>query len=120
MRKVTQWLARPDWWTAVFSGVLALTAIGALWYARDTIKETRDIAGAQLEHAHSETEAQLKQAHQADQIQHLLELVREFDQEPMATYRKRLAYKRLNTKEDDPLELYRVLDFFETGGRLVD
>ena len=38
----------------------------------------------------------------------------------MATYRKNFANKRLNTKDDDPKELYRVLDFYETVGRLVD
>ena len=83
--------------------------MGALWYARDQIQQTRE-----------ESEIQLEQAHEEDQIQHLLVLVSEFDQEPMATYRKGLANKRLNTKDDDPLELYRVLDFFETIGRLVD
>jgi hypothetical protein len=30
----------PDWWTAIFSGILAVTAVAALWYARDQIKET--------------------------------------------------------------------------------
>ena len=33
-------LPTPDWWTAIFSGILALTAVAALWYARDQIKKT--------------------------------------------------------------------------------
>ena len=99
----------PDWWLTIFTGILALTTVGALWYARDQIRETRD-----------ESKTQLTQAHEENQIQHLLALVKEFDQEPMATYRKGLANKRLNTKDDDPFELYRVLDFYETVGRLVD
>jgi hypothetical protein len=98
MGKFSHRLAQADWWTAFFSGVLALTALGALWYAHGQIKEAHDEA----------------------QIAHLLTLVKEFDEEPMATYRKGLANKRLNTKDDDPRELYRVLDFYETVGRLVD
>ena len=54
------------------------------------------------------------------QIQHLLTLVNEFDQEPMATYRRGFAQKRLSHKDDDPIELYRILDFFETVGLLVN
>ena len=27
-------LPTPDWWTAIFSGILAMTAVAALWYAR--------------------------------------------------------------------------------------
>jgi hypothetical protein len=98
MVKPSYRLPQPDWWTAIFSGIVALTAVCALWYAH-----------AQIEEAHGEA-----------QIQHLVTLVNEFDQEPMATYRKGLADKRLNTKDDDPPELYRVLDFYKTVGRLVD
>jgi len=46
--------------------------------------------------------------------------VNEFDQEPMATYRRGFAQKRLSHKDDDPIELYRILDFFETVGLLVN
>src|SRR5258708_21495251 len=109
MPKLLPRMPGPDWWTAIFSGILAVTALGALWYARDQIKETRE-----------ESEVQIKEARQQAQIQHLLTLVNEFDQEPMATYRRGLAEKRLNHRDDDPIELYRVLDFFETVGLLVD
>ena len=109
MRKLSPHMPGPDWWTAIFSGILAVTAVGALWYARDQIKETRE-----------ESEVQIKEARQQAQIQHLLTLGNEFDQEPMATYRRGLAEKRLNHKDPDPIELYRVLDFFETVGLLVN
>ena len=38
----------------------------------------------------------------------------------MATYRRGLAQKRLKGTDDDPMELYRLLDFFETIGLLVN
>lgn len=98
MGRIRKHISRPDFWTAVFTGILALSTLGALWYAHDQIGESR---------------------HQA-QIEHLLVLVHEFDQEPMATYRRGLAQKRLDGTDADPLELYRVLDFFETVGLLVD
>jgi hypothetical protein len=101
---------RPDLWNAIFSGILAMTAVGALWYARDQIREGR-----------TESEVQIQETRQQAQIQHLLELANEFDQEPMATYRRGLADKRLHhPNDDDPKELYRVLDFFETVGLLVN
>jgi hypothetical protein len=84
-------------WTAIFTGVLAAVTAGALWYAHSQIKE----------------------AHEEAQVQHLMSLVAQFDDEPMATYRKTLAEDRLQNKQD-PAELYRVLDFFETVGVLTD
>jgi hypothetical protein len=109
MTKLFRHLAQPDWWTAIFSGVLAVTALGALWYARDQIREARAIS-----------ETQLAQARHDAQIQHLLELVKAFDEAPMTTYRRDLGKKRLKGKPDDPFEMYRELDFFETVDLLVD
>jgi hypothetical protein len=86
----------PGFWTAVFTGVLALTAVVAL------------IVGYR----------QLKEFHTEAQVQHLLALDQKFDQEPMLTYRRGLAEKRLRNVED-PDELYPLLDFFETVGLLV-
>jgi hypothetical protein len=121
MQKLShRWFAQPEWWTAIFSGILAVITVTAVWYARVQIRDTREEVEVQLKHAHEENQIQIEEARKEDQVQHLLVLVNEFDQEPMATYRKSLANKRLNTKNDDPLELYRVLDFFETVGRLVD
>jgi hypothetical protein len=86
----------PGFWTAVFTGVLALTAVVAL------------VVGYR----------QLKEFHTEAQVQHLLALDQKFDQEPMLTYRRGLAEKRLRN-EEDPDELYPLLDFFETVGLLV-
>lgn len=90
-------IGRPEFWTAFFTGALA----GATFYA--------------LVYAHG----QIKEAHQEAQVQHLLALEQQYEKEPMATYRKRLAEPRLKG-DDEPDDLYKVLDFFETVGRLVD
>ena len=78
----------PDFWTAVFTGVLALAAVVAL------------VVGY----------LQLREFHTEAQVQHLLALDQKFDQEPMLTFRRVLAEKRLKN-EEDPDELYPVLDF---------
>src|SRR5258708_4882207 len=108
MQKLSHQMPGPDWWTAIFSGILALTAVGALWYARDQIKETRE-----------ESEVQIKEARQQAQVQHLETLVHEFDQEPMATYRRGLAQKRLKGEEEEPTGIYTEVDFFLTVGAVV-
>ena len=86
----------PEFWTAFFTGVLAASTVVALIVAYQ----------------------QLKEFHAESQIQHLLALEQQFDQEPMLTYRRGLAEKRLKN-QDEPDELYAVLDFFETVGLLV-
>src|SRR5258708_12720240 len=101
MQKLSHQMPGPDWWTAIFSGILALTAVGALWYARDQIKETRE-----------ESEVQIKEARQQAQVQHLETLVHEFDQEPMATYRRGRGQKQLEGEDDDPMERLLVPYFF--------
>ena len=68
----------PDFWTAVFTGVLALIAVVAL------------VVG----------HLQLKEFHADGQVQHLLIPDQRFDQEPMLTYRRGLAEKRLKNEED--------------------
>lgn len=88
---------RSEWWTAVFTGTLAVATLFALWYAR----------------------GQLMQAHEEAQVQHLLQLAQQFQQEPMISYRQRLAEKRLKNEEEPP-ELYVELDFFEMIGLLVN
>ena len=109
MRRRSHHLASPELWTAIFTGLLAITTMGTVWYARDLIRETR--------HA---TEMQLDQAHKEEKIQHLLAMVSEFDKDPMATYRRDLSKKRLNGKPEDPFEIYRELDFFETVEVLIE
>lgn len=87
----------PEWWTAAFTGILAGTAIWALVYAR----------------------MQLSEAHAGAQIQHLLQLDQRYSQEPMVTYRKQYADKRIKGEEAFP-EVDRVLAFFETVALLVN
>src|SRR6266700_3561431 len=86
----------PDFWTAVFTGILAVAAVVAL------------LVGYR----------QLKEFHSEAQVQHLLALEQKFEQEPILTYRRGLAEKRLKN-EEDPEEQYPLLDFFETVGLLV-
>jgi hypothetical protein len=61
---------------------------------------------------------QIRRAHKLAQIQHLLQIDREFTSEALVSYRTKLARKWLEG-EVEPVELYRVLDFFETIGLLV-
>jgi hypothetical protein len=86
----------PELWTAIFTGVLAATAIVALWYAH----------------------RQLSAAHAGAQIQHLLQFDRRFVEEPMVTYRKLYAQKRISGGDPFP-EAERLLDFFEMIALLV-
>jgi hypothetical protein len=61
---------------------------------------------------------QLKQAHEAEKVKHLVEFVAEFDREPMVRWRKTVAEQRLRGVEF-PDETLRLFDFFETIGLLV-
>jgi hypothetical protein len=61
---------------------------------------------------------QIRRARKQAQIQHLLQVDHEFTGQPLVQYRCALAKKRL-AGESEPLELYRILDFFETIGLLV-
>jgi len=77
----------PDWLTGVFTTIIAFISVAALIYAR----------------------LQLKEAHEESQVQHLLSLQQ---QEPMVTYRKVYANKRLSGVEDPP-ERYKMIVSFE-------
>jgi hypothetical protein len=83
--------------TAFFTGIIAATGAMALTYAH----------------------WQLREAHEEAQIQHLLAFDQQYRQEPMISYRKACATKRLAGVEDPPEE-DRLLDFFETIGLLVN
>lgn len=109
MRRRSHYIASPELWTAIFTGLLAITTMGTVWYARSLITETR-----------RDTEMQLAQAHRDEKIQHLMAMVGDFDKDPMATYRRNLAKKRLAGKPEDPFEIYRKLDFFETTEVLIE
>lgn len=109
MRKRLHHIASPELWTAIPTGLLAITTICTVSYARDLIRETRH-----------DTKMQLAQAHRGEKIQHLLAMVNDSDKDPMATYRRDLAKKRLKGKPEDPFEIYTELDFFETVDVLID
>jgi hypothetical protein len=83
--------------TAFFTAIIAITGVAALEYAH----------------------RQLTEAHQEAQIQHLMAFDQQYRQEPMISYRKAYATKRLAGIEDPPEET-RLLDFFETIGLLVN
>jgi len=95
---------RPEFWTAFFTGAL--------------VGFTAALAAATI-YAQFFAKAQIEEAHKEGQVQHLLLLVQQYDNEPMVTYRRRLAEQRLKG-EEEPRDLYNVQDFFETVGRLVD
>lgn len=90
-------LGKPEWWTAICSALLVLTAAGALWYA----------------------DAQIRENHKELQVQRLLEMDQRYSQEPMVTYRKLYARKRLAHGDPFP-EVEKQFDFFETVALLVN
>jgi hypothetical protein len=61
---------------------------------------------------------QLKQSREDEKVRHLVEFSKEFDSEPMVTWRRKVAESRLQG-EAFPDEAFRLLDFFETIGLLV-
>jgi hypothetical protein len=87
----------PQWLTAVFTGIVAGAGVWALVYAS----------------------GQIRQARQEAQIQHLLSLDHEYRSEPMVTYRRVCAQKRLLNMEG-PDEEFQLLDFFETVALLAN
>jgi hypothetical protein len=88
---------KPEWLTAFFTGVVAVTGVCALVYAS----------------------MQIREAHDEAQVQHLLSLENEYRSEPMATYRKVCAQKRLAGVEE-PDEEIEILNFFETVALLAN
>ena len=97
MSKLAGLVPRPEWWTAIFTGLLAATTAGALWYAHQQISAT----------------------HAEAQVQHLLEIDQRYSQEPMVTYRKLYARKRLAGGDPFP-EIQEPLNFFEMVALLVN
>jgi hypothetical protein len=86
-----------EWITAACTAAMALTAIVALLYAHWQLKQDRDEA----------------------EVGRMLEEVHKYDEEPMVSYRRTYAERRLKGVED-PSEEYQLMDFFETIGLLVD
>ena len=87
----------PEVVTASFTAVIGITGVVALIYARTQLKESR------------------RQA----QIQHLVNFVRDFANEPMVTYRVCAAQKWLRGDKASS-ELVEVINFFEEVGLLVN
>jgi hypothetical protein len=92
---------------SISSVCLVLVGLGAMWFAYTQIKESRDEA----------------------KIQHLVEVVQQFDQPPYSDIRRRLAAQRIDTKqkivrpldvEDPPGEMIDLLDFCQHIGLLVN
>jgi hypothetical protein len=90
-------------WADIFAGITAAcyvliagTGVWALVYAKQ----------------------QLKQARESEKVHHLVRFIEQFENEPMAGYRKALAEKRLKGTSYPPEAQY-VLNFFETIGLLV-
>jgi hypothetical protein len=87
----------PDVITALFTAVIGITGVLALLYARTQLKESR------------------RQA----QIQHLMNFLRGFANEPMVTYRVCAAKQWLQGNKTSS-ELIEVINFFEEVGLLVN
>lgn len=92
-----------DAWAAVFAGiaaactgVIAVTGVWALVYAK----------------------RQLKEARESEKVQHLIRFVEQFESEPMVQYRRAVAQKRIDGTAYPP-EAQKILGFFETIGLLV-
>jgi hypothetical protein len=81
---------------AFLTAVIAGTGVWALVYAR----------------------GQLRQARESECIQHLLRFIEQFEQAPMADYRRRVAEQRVKGTAY-PTEAQEILNFFETIGLLV-
>lgn len=88
---------KPEWLTALFTAIIAVTGVWALIYASGQIRQARDEA----------------------QVQHLLALENEYKTEPMATYRRVCAQKRL-AGVNEPDEEVELLNFFETVALLAN
>ena len=96
-----------NWDAATAIGTLALAVIAgvALWFAWKQITDFR----------------------KESRIKHLIDLVSEFEREPLASYRKNLGAKRTPGGQLVPLdlnnpppEMHDVLNFFEHVGYLLD
>jgi hypothetical protein len=84
--------------SVLLTAIMAATGIAAILYAKGQLSESRDEA----------------------RVQHLLDLTREFESEPLAGYRKALAKWELNKEgKEAPVAMYQILGFFEKVGLLV-
>jgi hypothetical protein len=70
------------WLTTAFTGVMMIAAVAAFFLARNQLNQDRDEA----------------------QIERRLNLAKQYDEEPLATYRKVYAQKRLQGITNPPEE----------------
>ncbi len=96
LMSLDQWTVLLAFLTAIFTFLIAGTGVVALVYAALQLRHSKGVA----------------------EVQHLHDLIRQFDQEPLLGYRKRLGSARLSEIED-PFELREVLNFFEYLGLLT-
>src|ERR1035437_6632118 len=90
---------------AISSALLVIVGFGAVVFAYYQIKEARSDAKAQIEEARSEAK-----------MEHLVEVVREFDEPHYSDIRKRLAAARIDTKRGT----VRPLDVDDPPGEMID
>lgn len=72
--------------------------------------------------------SQLKDFRRESRIKHIIDLVNQFESDPLAQYRRQLAQKRLSSDgvlqpldlDNPPAELYDIMNFFEHLGYLLD
>lgn len=82
------------------------------------------IGGITAQYAYS----QLKEFRTEARIKHMIDLVNQFESNPLAQYRRDLAQKRLSSDgvlkpldlDNPPAELYDIMNFFEHMGYLLD
>jgi hypothetical protein len=97
-----------EWLTAFFTLVIAATGICALVYARGQIQETR-----------RESQEQIREARAEAQVQHLVTLDTEYQNEPIVSYRRIAAKKRMAGKKD-PKEEDEVFEFLDKVALLAN
>jgi hypothetical protein len=107
MRCVHDFAASIGWEGFTALGTVALAVIGAT--------------------AVLDAKRQLDDFRKQSRIKHLIDLVDQFEREPMATYRKSLGAQRVDggilkalDPDEPPSELYDVMNFFEHMGYLLE
>src|SRR5689334_8972076 len=94
--KKPEFIKKPEFWTASFTGVLAVVTLGTVIYGGIQLSDSRNEA----------------------RVQHLLTLEKEFQESPLAGFRSKVGSARVAGR-DHGNELYPILNFFDTVGLLV-
>src|SRR5947209_4286241 len=99
VKRTTRQLPKPEFFTALFTGILATTGVIALVFTYVQVRDFRE----------------------SKQIERLVDEVHQFDSPDFIAIRRALAAKRLDSKNalkplnvaEAPAEMFQVLDFFE-------